>query len=138
MLKFLTHKLRTQSLNEEQPYQYKAEDDHDSGTESDDEHGDPEDPESSKYNFFYGIEASVSLLLLFLVLCLCRACGLPPRVRGAGSLPRPRPSVHPLPIPPSPSRSGTLSLGDPLFARNMRVHYKGQLISRTNAYPLEK
>ncbi|XP_003425938.1 lateral signaling target protein 2 homolog isoform X2 [Nasonia vitripennis] len=36
MLKFLTHKLRTHSLNED-PNQEKADDDHDSGTESDDE-----------------------------------------------------------------------------------------------------
>ncbi|XP_063991014.1 bromodomain-containing protein 4A isoform X2 [Diachasmimorpha longicaudata] len=36
MLKFLTHKLRTHSLNED-PNQDKADDNHDSGTESDDE-----------------------------------------------------------------------------------------------------
>ncbi|XP_046609194.1 uncharacterized protein LOC124299848 isoform X1 [Neodiprion virginianus] len=36
MLKFLTHKLRTHSLNED-PNQEKSDDDHDSGTESDDE-----------------------------------------------------------------------------------------------------
>ncbi|XP_043470580.1 E3 ubiquitin-protein ligase arkadia-like [Leptopilina heterotoma] len=36
MLKFLTHKLRTHSLNED-PNQEKTDDDHDSGTESDDE-----------------------------------------------------------------------------------------------------
>lgn len=46
MLKFLTHKLRTHSLNEDQPHQDKADDDHDSGTESDDEHGETEDQES--------------------------------------------------------------------------------------------
>jgi len=43
MLRFLTHKLRSQSLNEEQQFQNKAHDDHDSGTESDDESGDPND-----------------------------------------------------------------------------------------------
>ncbi|CAG2060340.1 unnamed protein product [Timema podura] len=48
MLKFLTHKLRTHTLNEDHPHQDKAEDtDRDSGTESDDEHGETEDPESS-------------------------------------------------------------------------------------------
>ncbi|XP_034946532.1 lateral signaling target protein 2 homolog [Chelonus insularis] len=36
MLKFLTHKLRTHSINED-PNQEKVDDDHDSGTESDDE-----------------------------------------------------------------------------------------------------
>nr|CAD7393019.1 unnamed protein product [Timema cristinae] len=47
MLKFLTHKLRTHTLNEDHPHQDKAEDtDRDSGTESDDEHGETEDPES--------------------------------------------------------------------------------------------
>jgi hypothetical protein len=42
MLRYLTHKLRTQSLNEEQNFD-KAQDDHDSGTESDDESGDTND-----------------------------------------------------------------------------------------------
>jgi hypothetical protein len=42
MLKFLTHKLKTQSLNEEdQQFENKAQEDHDSGTESDDESGEP-------------------------------------------------------------------------------------------------
>ncbi|XP_022186375.1 uncharacterized protein LOC111045307 [Nilaparvata lugens] len=47
MLKFLTHKLKTHSLNEEHPHQKVEEDDHDSGTESDDEHADIDDPETS-------------------------------------------------------------------------------------------
>ncbi|XP_023242724.1 uncharacterized protein LOC111640876 [Centruroides sculpturatus] len=40
MLRYLTHKLRTQSLNEGDPPHSKVDDDHDSGTESDDEGGD--------------------------------------------------------------------------------------------------
>ncbi|PSN56359.1 hypothetical protein C0J52_03732 [Blattella germanica] len=51
MLKFLTHKLRTHSLNEDLPHQEKGDDDHDSGTESDDEHGEAEDPESKNISF---------------------------------------------------------------------------------------
>lgn len=43
MLKYLTQKLRSQTLNEVQPYQEKLDDDHDSGTESDDENQDLED-----------------------------------------------------------------------------------------------
>lgn len=45
MLRYLTHKLRTQSLNESEPLHSKADDDHDSGTESDDEGGDNEELE---------------------------------------------------------------------------------------------
>ncbi|KAF2901828.1 hypothetical protein ILUMI_04360 [Ignelater luminosus] len=41
MLKFLTHKLRTHSINEDN-FTEKADEDHDSGTESDDEIEDPE------------------------------------------------------------------------------------------------
>ncbi|XP_055924915.1 uncharacterized protein LOC129956912 isoform X2 [Argiope bruennichi] len=37
MLRYLTHKLRTQSLNESEAYHVKTDDDRDSGTESDDE-----------------------------------------------------------------------------------------------------
>ncbi|XP_071161869.1 uncharacterized protein [Mytilus edulis] len=37
MLKFLTHKLKSQTLNEVQPYTEKEDDDRDSGTESDEE-----------------------------------------------------------------------------------------------------
>ncbi|XP_015927214.1 uncharacterized protein [Parasteatoda tepidariorum] len=37
MLRYLTHKLRTQSLNESEIYHVKTDDDRDSGTESDDE-----------------------------------------------------------------------------------------------------
>ncbi|XP_054713318.1 uncharacterized protein LOC129222798 [Uloborus diversus] len=37
MLRYLTHKLRTQSLNETETYHVKTDDDRDSGTESDDE-----------------------------------------------------------------------------------------------------
>ncbi|XP_014251344.1 uncharacterized protein LOC106667730 [Cimex lectularius] len=46
MLKFLTHKLKTHSLNEDDP-QKVEDDDHDSGTESDDEHGTSDEPEIS-------------------------------------------------------------------------------------------
>ncbi|XP_033735749.1 serum factor response D-like isoform X1 [Pecten maximus] len=43
MLKYLTQKLKSQTLNEVQPYQEKLDDDHDSGTESDDENQDLDD-----------------------------------------------------------------------------------------------
>ncbi|XP_067120042.1 uncharacterized protein [Centruroides vittatus] len=43
MLRYLTQKLRTQSLNESEAFQSKADDDHDSGTESDDESADIEE-----------------------------------------------------------------------------------------------
>ncbi|XP_021923319.1 uncharacterized protein LOC110831526 isoform X2 [Zootermopsis nevadensis] len=46
MLKFLTNKFRTHSLNEDQLQQDKGDEDHDSGTESDDELCETEDQES--------------------------------------------------------------------------------------------
>ncbi|KAF8786813.1 uncharacterized protein LOC129971488 isoform X1 [Argiope bruennichi] len=45
MLRYLTHKLKTQSLNEADSYPSKNDDDHDSGTESDDEGADAEELE---------------------------------------------------------------------------------------------
>lgn len=55
MLKFLTHKLRTHSLNED-PNQ-ETDDDHDSGTESDDEFqdgaGNTDEPSSRKCRSVY-------------------------------------------------------------------------------------
>jgi len=56
MLRYLTHKLRTQSLNEERNFEGKAQEDHDSGTESDDESGDTNDlpgDQHSKYKTFF-------------------------------------------------------------------------------------
>lgn len=43
MLKYLTHKLRNQSLNESEAFSTQTDDDHDSGTESDDEGADIEE-----------------------------------------------------------------------------------------------
>ncbi|KAJ9591471.1 hypothetical protein L9F63_002077, partial [Diploptera punctata] len=41
------------SIMSKQPHQEKGDDDHDSGTESDDEHGEAEDPESNSFVLSY-------------------------------------------------------------------------------------
>lgn len=51
MLRFLTHKLKTQSLNEvDNSFQHKSDDDRDSGTESDDENTEFEDSQENMDN----------------------------------------------------------------------------------------
>ncbi|XP_021367640.1 serum factor response D-like [Mizuhopecten yessoensis] len=62
MLKYLTQKLKSQTLNEVQPYQEKLDDDHDSGTESDDENQDldDEEPRDAMYHHDTSSYGSVS------------------------------------------------------------------------------